>query len=140
MLNLIFREYQNFTKVKYTHDWTWTTGYSGTVNSPFEFSASPPPVAPELLTIDTVLLQPPYPIDWHADVLLFEDELHDCGESHFTVKAVFSYLYYFIIQRAMPECWFILCRFWLRVDGLFMHSVICYFRGYIKSKGYTLFS
>ncbi|XP_058070032.1 TIP41-like protein isoform X5 [Magnolia sinica] len=42
-------------------------------------------------------------------VVLYEDELADNGVSLLTVKV-----------RVMPSCWFLLLRFWLRVDGVLM--------------------
>ena len=52
------------------------------------------------------LLQPPLPILWASnELVLFEDELHDCGACKLALKA-----------RVMPDCWFVLLRFTLRVD------------------------
>ncbi|KAJ3669825.1 hypothetical protein LUZ60_010149 [Juncus effusus] len=49
------------------------------------------------------------PILFYDEVVLYEDELADSGSSLLTVKV-----------RVMPSCWFLLLRFWLRVDGVLM--------------------
>ncbi|KAF3324027.1 TIP41-like protein [Carex littledalei] len=49
------------------------------------------------------------PILFYDEVVLYEDELADNGVSLLTVKV-----------RVMPSCWFLLLRFWLRVDGVLM--------------------
>lgn len=59
--------------------------------------------------IDLVALQARDPILFYDEVVLYEDELADNGVSLLTVKV-----------RVMPSCWFILLRFWLRVDGVLM--------------------
>eukprot|EP00246_Nothoceros_aenigmaticus_P014629 TRINITY_DN5714_c0_g1_i1.p1 TRINITY_DN5714_c0_g1~~TRINITY_DN5714_c0_g1_i1.p1 ORF type:complete len:327 (+),score=52.02 TRINITY_DN5714_c0_g1_i1:133-1113(+) len=59
--------------------------------------------------IDLVALQAKDPILFYDEVVLYEDELADNGISLVTVKV-----------RVMPTCWFLLLRFWLRVDGSIM--------------------
>lgn len=49
------------------------------------------------------------PILFYDEVVLYEDELADNGVALLTVKV-----------RVMPSCWFLLLRFWLRVDGVLM--------------------
>lgn len=49
------------------------------------------------------------PILFYDEVVLYEDELADSGVSLLTVKV-----------RVMPSSWFLLLRFWLRVDGVLM--------------------
>ena len=49
------------------------------------------------------------PILFYDEVILYEDELADSGVSLLTVKV-----------RVMPTCWFLLLRFWFRVDGVLM--------------------
>lgn len=49
------------------------------------------------------------PILFYDEVILYEDELADNGISLLTVKV-----------RVMPSSWFLLLRFWLRVDGVLM--------------------
>lgn len=46
------------------------------------------------------------PILFFDEILLYQDDLEDCGESAFDVKV-----------RVMPACWFVLARLFTRVDG-----------------------
>lgn len=59
--------------------------------------------------IDLTALSTKEPILFYDEVILYEDELADNGVSLLTVKV-----------RVMPSCWFLLLRFWLRVDGVLM--------------------
>ncbi|XP_078442673.1 TIP41-like family protein isoform X2 [Wolffia australiana] len=59
--------------------------------------------------MDLTTLGPKEPILFYDEVVLYEDELADSGVSLLTVKV-----------RVMPSCWFLLLRFWLRVDGVLM--------------------
>lgn len=45
----------------------------------------------------------------YDDVVLFEDFIHDHGVVRMSVKT-----------RTMPRCWYVLLRYWLRVDGVVM--------------------
>lgn len=51
------------------------------------------------------------PILCFADLILFSDDLHDCGESELRLRL-----------RLMPGCFFILLRHFLRVDGVFIRT------------------
>jgi TIP41-like family len=46
------------------------------------------------------------PILFFDEILLYQDDLEDCGDVIFDAKL-----------RVMPSCWFILSRFFVRVDG-----------------------
>ncbi|GFY90036.1 TIP41-like family protein [Actinidia rufa] len=59
--------------------------------------------------IDVAALASKEPILFYDEVILYEDELADNGVSLLTVKV-----------RVMPTSWFLLLRFWLRVDGVLM--------------------
>ncbi|XP_020250895.1 LOW QUALITY PROTEIN: TIP41-like protein [Asparagus officinalis] len=59
--------------------------------------------------IDLAALSAKEPILFYDEVILYEDELADNGVSLLTAKV-----------RVMPSCWFLLLRFWLRVDGVLM--------------------
>ncbi|XP_057495168.1 TIP41-like protein [Actinidia eriantha] len=59
--------------------------------------------------IDVAALASKEPILFYEEVILYEDELADNGVSLLTVKV-----------RVMPTSWFLLLRFWLRVDGVLM--------------------
>ncbi|GAA0141817.1 hypothetical protein LIER_02872 [Lithospermum erythrorhizon] len=56
--------------------------------------------------IDVISLSSREPILFYDEIILYEDELGDNGVSLLTVKV-----------RVMPSGWFLLLRFWLRVDG-----------------------
>lgn len=60
--------------------------------------------------IDRQLLQDrSSPILMYDEVVLFEDFIHDHGIVRISVKT-----------RTMPQCWFVLLRYWLRVDRVVM--------------------
>lgn len=60
--------------------------------------------------IDRQLLQDQSsPILMYDDVVLFEDFIHDHGVVRMSVRT-----------RVMPRCWYVLLRYWLRVDGVVM--------------------
>lgn len=46
------------------------------------------------------------PILFFDEILLYQDDLEDCGDVIFDAKL-----------RVMPSCWFVLSRFFVRVDG-----------------------
>lgn len=56
-----------------------------------------------------LLVDQSIPILMYDDVVLFEDFIHDHGVVRMSVKT-----------RIMPRCWFVLLRYWLRVDGVVM--------------------
>ena len=47
------------------------------------------------------------PILFYDELLLYQDDLEDCGEVSFDTKL-----------RVMPNCWFVLARLFLRIDGV----------------------
>ncbi|KAG5192430.1 TIP41-like family-domain-containing protein [Tribonema minus] len=58
--------------------------------------------------IDVAMLQDSAaPILFFDEVTLFEDFIHDAGEVRLSAKV-----------RVMPRCWYVLLRYWLRVDGI----------------------
>ena len=60
--------------------------------------------------IDRALLQrQDMPILFYDDITLYEDELHDHGVVSLNAKV-----------RVMPTCWFVLLRYFLRVDGVLL--------------------
>jgi len=87
-----------------TFDWTFTSFYQGTLSEHLKFVDSEE-------KIDYDLLKQRDPILCYDDVPLYEDELHDLGTSAFSIKF-----------RVMPTCFFVLARFWARVDG---HDGFC---------------
>ncbi|KAH9301510.1 hypothetical protein KI387_013093, partial [Taxus chinensis] len=102
------------------YDYTFTTPYSGSAviepsRSQIEMEMPPKETnqTPKWVECDDrinlVALQSKDPILFYDEVVLYEDELADNGVSLLTVKV-----------RVMPTCWFLLLRFWLRVDGVLM--------------------
>ncbi|KAH0940736.1 hypothetical protein HID58_000373 [Brassica napus] len=101
------------------YDYTFTTPYcgSGVVEKDQEtVEAKAKPEGEASLKwenceeqIDLAALSLKEPILFYDEVVLYEDELADNGVSLLTVKV-----------RVMPSSWFLLLRFWLRVDGVLM--------------------
>ncbi|XP_028936889.1 TIP41-like protein isoform X2 [Ornithorhynchus anatinus] len=85
------------------YDWTYTTDYKGTLLG----ETVKLKVVPTTDHIDTEKLKAREQIRFFEEVLLFEDELHDHGVSSLSVKI-----------RVMPSSFFLLLRFFLRVDGV----------------------
>ncbi|KAA3676996.1 type 2A phosphatase activator TIP41 [Paragonimus westermani] len=81
------------------YDWTFTTSYTGTLTGTWS-------VQPHKEGLDLSLLQRRDPILFYAETMLFEDELGDNGVAMLSVRF-----------RAMATGFFLLQRFFLRVDG-----------------------
>ncbi|VDM26579.1 unnamed protein product [Toxocara canis] len=80
-------------------DWTYSTDYQGTVEG-FEIEATNE-------AIDMEKLKRRDPIHFYSQIALYEDELADHGCAQLSVRI-----------RVMPACFFLLSRFYLRVDGV----------------------
>ncbi|BDA47484.1 TIP41-like protein [Coccomyxa sp. Obi] len=97
--------------VTFEYDWTYTTSYKGTLriesNGEASVSGRTAEWVPTNEQMDRSLLMARDPILFFDEVPLYESELDDNGASQLAVKV-----------RVMPECWFVLLRFWLRVDGV----------------------
>ncbi|KAL1296087.1 hypothetical protein HN51_056850 [Arachis hypogaea] len=98
------------------YDYTFTTPYCGscTVENDKDMNAKETSEETSNILwqdckeqIDLVALASKEPILFYDEVVLYEDELADNGVSLLTVKV-----------RVMPSSWFLLLRFWLRVDGV----------------------
>ncbi|KAK2974517.1 hypothetical protein RJ640_018682, partial [Escallonia rubra] len=108
-----------FQQVILDYDYTFTTPYCGSgtveINSEHGRGAISGEGSCNLHwedceeQIDVVALASKEPILFYDEVILYEDELADNGVSILTVKV-----------RVMPSCWFLLLRYWLRVDGVLM--------------------
>lgn len=103
------------------YDWTYTTGYRGDVEG-LE-------VAGTEERIDYEQLKKQERIEFYDDIILFEDELADNGTAVLSVKMVgneqhlciiISAIFFppHLLQRVMGSGFFILQRFFLRVDGV----------------------
>lgn len=132
-------------------DWTFSTDYAGTLaryeraegsgggsgeapltlveaSSGSEFDSA-------VLTVDGIAydkLKRRDPILFFDDVPLFDDELHDCGLAALSVKVVRgarfvsqfpTTLTCLCLQRVMPERWFVLSQYWMRVDGGLLRAI-----------------
>lgn len=112
------------TTIEKANDWTFSTRYPGTVktsgNNLDELTPSWTPAlehqtddidgpdASPLVKIDyDALRNTDLPILFSSQVILFEDELDDNGTASYKVRI-----------RVMPDFFFILARFFLRVDGV----------------------
>uniref|UniRef100_A0AC34FNS5 TIP41-like protein n=1 Tax=Panagrolaimus sp. ES5 TaxID=591445 RepID=A0AC34FNS5_9BILA len=79
-------------------DWTYTSDYAGTLGNDIKIEDTD-------LKIDIEKLKRRDPIFFYTQLTLYEDELADHGCSLMAIKV-----------RVMPETFFVLCRFYLRVD------------------------
>ncbi|CAK9815354.1 TIP41-like protein [Anthophora quadrimaculata] len=82
-------------------DWTFTTTYTGTISN-FEVQETNE-------RIDVDKLRRRDKILFYHDITMFEDELHDNGIAVCSVKI-----------RVMPTSFFILLRYFLRIDGVML--------------------
>ncbi|KAH8549962.1 TIP41-like family-domain-containing protein [Umbelopsis sp. PMI_123] len=80
------------------YDWTYSTSYKGTSNNQFTNTDK---------EIDIERLKRLDPILFYDENILFEDELADNGTATLTTRL-----------RVMPTCFFLLLRFFLRVDDV----------------------
>ncbi|KAK9870271.1 hypothetical protein WA026_006359 [Henosepilachna vigintioctopunctata] len=81
-------------------DWTFSNDYKGTVSENIFINPTDERINMEKLKVKEKIL-------FYQDLMLYEDELHDNGISSCTIKI-----------RVMPSCFFILLRFFLRVDNV----------------------
>jgi type 2A phosphatase activator TIP41 len=110
------------------YDWTYTSTYTGKPNDhPSTFQPADPEDPKH--EIDMAELTKRDPIQFYAEIPLYEDELHDNGASQLTVRVVSSlgltYIYpplSKLQQRVMPSCFFVLSRFSLRVDHVLFRT------------------
>jgi len=89
----------HLNKVVHPYDWTYTTDYKGSLSPHWEVESAPD------LSIDYEKLKIQEKILFFDEVVLYEDELDDNGCAKLSVKL-----------RTMPSGFFILLRFYLRVD------------------------
>ncbi|KAJ8970794.1 hypothetical protein NQ317_008305, partial [Molorchus minor] len=81
-------------------DWTFSTDYMGTVSNSAVITNTDE-------RIDIEKLKQKEKILFYQEMMLYEDELHDNGISSCTIKI-----------RVMPSSFFVLLRFFLRVDNV----------------------
>lgn len=102
------------TTIEHASDWTFSTEYAGTLTKPdLDLSRTSDMGAidysdRQLSAIDyNALRDTTLPILFSSEVVLFEDELDDNGIASLRVRL-----------RVMPTFFFVLARFFLRVDGV----------------------
>lgn len=90
-----------------TYDWTFTTPFTGACERTQNGATTPLETEWQTLdkAMDKSILLEREPILFFADVPLYESELDDNGSSQLSTKV-----------RVMPSCWYVLQRFFLRVD------------------------
>ncbi|XP_023945909.2 TIP41-like protein [Bicyclus anynana] len=91
-------------KAKKPFDWTFSTDYKGTLSDNITVERTNE-------SIDFEILKRKDQILFYHDLTLFEDELHDHGVSKLSVKI-----------RVMPTYWYVLQRYFLRVDDVLVRS------------------
>lgn len=89
-------------------DWTFTTPYRGSVDCT-SGSFRPADKACPDERVNRELLSRRDPILLFDEVTLYESELDDAGVSSLHYKV-----------RVMPRCWYVLLRFWLRIDHVLL--------------------
>merc|ERR1712098_869056 len=92
------QESPHLNNILHPFDWTYTTNYKGTLNDAFHGE-----VTDELINYEKLKIQEK--ILFFDEVVLYEDELDDNGCAKLSVKL-----------RVMPSGFFVLQRFYLRVD------------------------
>lgn len=102
------------TTIEHASDWTFTTEYTGSLTEVGDNVSCATDLSAadcndhQLSTIDySALRDTSLPILFSSEVVLFEDELDDNGIASFRVRL-----------RVMPTFFFVLARFFLRVDGV----------------------
>ena len=96
-------------------NWTFTTRYQGTLTSFSDSSESTNSLVwkPTEAEIDYARLRDrSKPIMKHEDIILYEDELDDNGQAQLRLRF-----------RLMQDCFFILLRFYLRLDDVLVRLV-----------------
>lgn len=89
------------------YDWTFTTPYAGHVYRDGCAPESSGVWRDAQVGIDKELLMRRDPILFYDEFDLYESELDDHGMCKLTIK-----------MRVMPTCWYVLMRYWLRVDDV----------------------
>ena len=87
------------------YDWTFTTPYAGHLHS--EDQSTQCGWRDTQVGIDREMLMRRDPILFFDEFDLYESELDDHGMCKLVIKL-----------RVMPSCWYVLMRYWLRVDGV----------------------
>ncbi|KAL8704618.1 MAG: hypothetical protein Q9201_002204 [Fulgogasparrea decipioides] len=95
------KKHEGITEVVKPFDWSYSTDYKGTERSRSNL------LQPSNKAIPLELLKRPDPIIFFDEVMLYEDEMADNGITLLSCKL-----------RVMPERMLLLCRFFMRLDGV----------------------
>jgi len=90
------------------YDWTYQTSYKGSIRGEKSVKSDPGALC------DLENLKKRETIGWYRDIGLYDDELDDNGAVSLGVKI-----------RIMPSCFFILVRYYLRVDKVIVKVHDC---------------
>ncbi|KAI4250446.1 MAG: hypothetical protein L6R40_000044 [Gallowayella cf. fulva] len=97
------KKHEGITEVVKPFDWSYSTDYKGTEHSKSTI------FEPSDTAIPLELLRRPDPIIFFDEVMLYEDEMADNGITLLSCKL-----------RAMPARLLLLCRFFMRLDGVML--------------------
>ncbi|KAL8775292.1 MAG: hypothetical protein Q9209_000299 [Squamulea sp. 1 TL-2023] len=97
------KKHEGITEVVKPFDWSYSTNYKGTEQSKSKH------LEPSNTPIPLELLKRPDPIVFFDEVMLYEDEMADNGITLLSCKL-----------RAMPARLLLLCRFFMRLDGVML--------------------
>lgn len=115
---------KDFTQIEIVSDWTYSTPYKGTysfisnrcesLKNATDLAITSTATSQQKFRIEITQDQIPYgklgpenPIKHSAQIYLFECDLEDCGYTMAQVRF-----------RIMKDCFFVLFRYYLRVDGV----------------------
>ncbi|CAD5216553.1 unnamed protein product [Bursaphelenchus okinawaensis] len=99
------RARSNLPPIPKAYDWTFTSDYGGTISDNIRVEECTD-------SIDLEVLKRPDPIEFIETIPLYEDEMDDNGSTEMTVRV-----------RVMTTNFFIVCRFYLRVDGVLLRTI-----------------
>ena len=97
------KKHEGITEIVKPFDWSYSTNYKGTVHD------GAPVFEPSAKQIPLELLKRPDPILFFDEVILYEDEMADNGITMYSCKI-----------RVMPQRLLLLCRFFMRLDGVLL--------------------
>ena len=107
-----FTTIKDYQVIKEKEDWTFTTFYGGS----FKGLATTVPFSPiinkALVEFPLSMLGPPNKILYYQEIKLFEDDLCDSGFCIYNARL-----------RVMEKCWFVLLRFYLRIDEVCVRTI-----------------
>ena len=123
-------DHANINKIAKPYDWTFTpSNYKGSLQSSEDNAALLVTTTDERIDYEKLKVQEK--ILFFDEIILYEDELDDNGIAKLSLKIV-SFTHHivdkmrkktFVFQRAMPSGFFVLQRFFLRVDNTLIRVI-----------------